>query len=110
MDQLNEAENAALSEIAIKQGSAGGIVNGHGIVAPDVKDGGYDKALEDVRRLQDELTQQSLMSEEGYREFQERMAQEEKMENWIKVGVMLRFCYLKNPETMKALSGRCSPE
>jgi potassium channel subfamily K len=47
--------------------------------------GDAEKALHDIKRLQEELAQQSLQSEEGYREFQEKIIKEEKMENLIKV-------------------------
>jgi potassium channel subfamily K len=82
-DQLDEAENAAINEIA-KQGGTGSARSAIRAV-PDVGTQGYEKAVEDVRKMQDELTQQSLLSEEGYREFQEKLAHEEKMENLFKV-------------------------
>ena len=90
-DQLQMAEDQALSQIASRQASASmPMTNGtNGSAAVDIsasRDEKYQKALADARRLQDELTAQSLLSEEGYREFQDRMAKEERMENWVKFG------------------------
>ncbi|GFZ47945.1 hypothetical protein JCM24511_05692 [Saitozyma sp. JCM 24511] len=84
-DQLDAAENEALNEIAnhTGNGSAGAAAADVGAV-PDVANQGYENALEDVRKLQEDLTKQSLLSEEGYREFQDKMAHEEKMENIFK--------------------------
>jgi potassium channel subfamily K len=88
-DQLDAAENEALNEIAnhTGNGSAGAAAAAADVGAvPDVANQGYENALEDVRKLQEDLTKQSLLSEEGYREFQDKMAHEEKMENVFKVG------------------------
>jgi potassium channel subfamily K len=62
-------------------GSSTGTDNSLGNESKD----GAEKALEDARRMQEELTQQSLQSEEGYREFQERLSKEERMENIFRV-------------------------
>ncbi len=83
IDQLNAAESQALDEIASRLSPAPEMsTEPFGEGADDRE---YQKALADARKLRDELAAQSLVSEEGYREFQERMAKEEKMENWVKV-------------------------
>ena len=83
-NQLNEAESQVMNEIASKSSSAPESTAGPSSVQ-GAHDHEYQKALADARKLQDELAAQSLVSEEGYREFQERMVKEEKREKWVKV-------------------------
>ncbi len=82
VDQLNAAESQAMNEIASKSTSVGEAAEPTGEGADDQV---HLNALAAARKLQDELAERSLVSEEGYREFQERMAREEKIENWVKV-------------------------
>ncbi|ORY21336.1 hypothetical protein BCR39DRAFT_553869 [Naematelia encephala] len=84
MDQLSEAESQAISEIATRQTSALGATTLPTVTEGPGGEDAHTTALQQAKQLQDELTQQSLMSEEGYREFQERMAKEEKIENLFK--------------------------
>jgi potassium channel subfamily K, other eukaryote len=74
-EQLKAAEEEALAEW-----------NG----STNSRAGGTDadprsRALEDVRALQDDLATQSVTSDEGYREFTERIAREERNEKHFKV-------------------------
>ncbi|EIW71024.1 hypothetical protein M231_07533 [Tremella mesenterica] len=99
---VHEASLLALGGSYGMTGGMGGNGNGTSVtklaLGPDLKaegqtsemeSEGRQKALADAARLQEELTAQSLLSEEGYREFQERMAREERMENWIKFAFAL---------------------
>ena len=84
VDQLSAAESQAMVEIASKSSSAvpeGAIESNTGRAVDEA----FQQALTDARKLQDELAARSLISEEGYREFQDRVAKEERMENWVKV-------------------------
>jgi potassium channel subfamily K len=82
LDQREKAESEAMIEIASVQTSATAQDEGNSEAS------GAERTLVDIKKLQDELTQQSLQSEEGYREFQEKLAKEEKMENLIKVTIL----------------------
>ncbi|KAK4685486.1 hypothetical protein P7C73_g4663, partial [Tremellales sp. Uapishka_1] len=81
-DQLHRAESEAMEENASKLSSA------PGELLPLSEDATEEerklRSLEEAKTLQQNLTEQSLLSEEGYREFQERIAKEEKVENLIK--------------------------
>lgn len=90
VDQLKVAELEAEMENASKQSSAGmsrAVSEAVPLAADASVEEQRQRALEDAQRLQDELTNQSMSSEEGYREFQDRIAKEEKRENLIKVSL-----------------------
>ncbi len=82
--QLQAAEIEAEIENARLQTSAPGVAS-EPLAANATVEEQRQRALEDAQRLQEELTTQSLLSEEGYREFQSRISKEEKRENLIKV-------------------------
>ena len=90
-DQLSQAEAEAVNEIANRAGSTS--AGSRRMTGLDLVDPQYEKALADARRMQDELTAQSLMTEEGYREFQDRMSKEERMESWVKVRDLISITY-----------------
>ncbi|KAK8847583.1 hypothetical protein IAR55_005442 [Kwoniella newhampshirensis] len=88
---IEGVEREAMNNLAISRGeSRGGEalmgMSHHGDEAGGSLEGGEEqkRSFDDLQRREDELNQQSLSSEEGYREIQERLAKEEKMENWIK--------------------------
>ena len=83
IDQLNMAESQAMNEIASKSSSApSGTAEPFRARADTL---GYEEAKANLQKRQNELTTQSLLSEEGYRGFRDRMAKEERRENVVKV-------------------------
>ncbi|KAL7421159.1 Potassium channel [Cryptotrichosporon argae] len=86
-EQLQQAENEALNAMASRQASAPS--------EPAPPAAITQQAIDEAQRQEELLNAQSLLSEEGYREFQAKVAQEEKRENIIKFvfafGLFLAF-------------------
>nr|XP_031860724.1 uncharacterized protein CI109_003767 [Kwoniella shandongensis]KAA5527796.1 hypothetical protein CI109_003767 [Kwoniella shandongensis] len=80
-EELEQAEMEAMDDLAISRGESRPVDETGTMLAGAQRKKGLSDELNPV---QEELNKQSLDSEEGYREFQERLAKEEKMENLIK--------------------------
>lgn len=84
-EQLEQAELEARNEISLGSASAG---QSHNDPSVDL-DTRRNLALQEARRLQDELASQSVSSEEGYKQFIDTISAEEKREKAAKVSSLV---------------------
>lgn len=81
-DELEQAHNEAEEELKVGTASPGSPRDGSGL---DVE-ARREEALEEARKLQRILSEQSLNSEAGYKQFIDSISAEERRERLIKVG------------------------